>query len=242
MPIGRPKHELIKALTDSGMHVSHAYAVAKELTEFANEQALAVEVPFTAEVPLDVRETLMAQHFVDDAIEFTAGAVRLTGAKTFVRVVADGTNAPTFDGIYKMAGSGDYLNTDKVVNLFTFFHDGATVWYSVTNNASVLADITPPSLLTATVEDADPADIVLTFDEDLDETSVPAAGDFTLSVGEVESVDVTDDVVTLTVDAPYADDDVVTVTYTPGANPLRDLFGNNAAALASEAVTNNVLE
>jgi hypothetical protein len=38
----------------------------------------------------------------------------------------------------------------------------------------------------------------------------------------------------------YANGDVPTISYTPGGNPIKDIAGNNAAALVAHAVTNNV--
>ena len=90
--------------------------------------------------------------------------------------------------------------------------------------------------------------LVLRYSEALDEGSRPAGGAFSVSVTDsatnavssttVGSVSVTDQTVTLTLDAPVRHGDTVTVGYTAGANPIRDLAGNDAADLATQAVAN----
>ena len=104
------------------------------------------------------------------------------------------------------------------------------------------ADIMAPTLSTATVNGNT---LVLTYSETLDAASTPAATAFTLggTTAGVNTVAISGAMVTLTLSAAVASTDVVTVTYTvptaPGANPLRDVAGNNAAALSTRSVTNN---
>ena len=109
------------------------------------------------------------------------------------------------------------------------------------------ADIAEPVLQSATVNGVS---LVLTYDEDLDETSEPAPGAFTVSVaGATRALATTDPVavsgktVTLTLASAVTDRQTVTVTYTVPTDadpkPLRDGAQNNAAALTGQAVTNN---
>ena len=106
-------------------------------------------------------------------------------------------------------------------------------------------DVTAPVLQTATVETAAPDEIVLTYDENLDETSVPATTDFNIDLpsgASVTNVDVTGTVVTLTLDTVIQDGDTVQIDYTSGTNPIQDLATtpNEAADLTNQSVTNNV--
>ena len=83
-------------------------------------------------------------------------------------------------------------------------------------------------------------EVVLTFDEALDETSRPVGGDFTVTVSGsaddgtigVSGVAVSGDTVTLTLAAPIPGGSAVraTVGYVPGTRKLRDLVGNEAEA------------
>jgi len=101
-------------------------------------------------------------------------------------------------------------------------------------------DVTPPSLLSATVN---LTNLTLTYNEALLNTSVPATGDFVVVVAAVSravtNVSVTDMRVILTLASPASVGQVVTISYTAGANKIKDLAGNNAANLAAQSVTNN---
>ena len=114
-----------------------------------------------------------------------------------------------------------------------------TATYTVT----VDRDATAPSLSSATV---DRDEIVLGFDETLDTSSQPAAADFsvtktlgatTSSVG-VDSVTMSATDVTLTLASPVRASDIVDVTYTAGANPIRDIARNEVPSGAA-TLTNN---
>ena len=112
------------------------------------------------------------------------------------------------------------------------------------------ADTTGPALAAgaqgATVNGTE---LELTFErkagvaEHLDETSVPAASDFAVvvqSVGRtVSAVAVNGATVTLTLSEPMGHAETVTVRYTPGANLIKDLWGNDAPGFSSRAVRND---
>lgn len=79
-------------------------------------------------------------------------------------------------------------------------------------------------------------DIFLYFDEALDESSVPAAADFAVTIDGTSAtqtpsaVEVANNAVVLTVGVePAVSSKSNSVTYTPGTNPIRDLAGNPAA-------------
>ena len=87
--------------------------------------------------------------------------------------------------------------------------------------------------------------VTLTYDEALDETSVPWADAFTVTAGGstvlIAAVRVSGAEVTLTLVSGVAHTDSVTLTYSPstGTPSLRDAAGNAAATLSSYALTNN---
>jgi len=110
---------------------------------------------------------------------------------------------------------------------------------SVTNNISA-PDIVAPVLQTATVESANPDRIILTYNETLDNTSVPATTDYTPSGGKtVTNVSVSGAVVTVTVNSNYISSDTITIGYTSGTNPIRDMALNIVSNLIGQSVTNN---
>ena len=105
----------------------------------------------------------------------------------------------------------------------------------------VSANLAP--VVTAATVDGD--QLVLTFAEDLDPTSRPAPGAFTVSVDGAtgaapSSADtITGKTVTLTLASAVTSGQTVTVSYAvPGTNPLRDASGLAAPAFTDRAVTN----
>ena len=88
-------------------------------------------------------------------------------------------------------------------------------------------------------------ELILTYNESLDETSVPPTSAFTVRVDgvgrSVTDVAVRGSAVTLTLSraVPYGEDGA-TVSYTPGTPPLQDLLGNAAAAVSNQTVTSEV--
>ena len=86
--------------------------------------------------------------------------------------------------------------------------------------------------------------VTLTYDEDLDGTSVPRASAFTVTAGSrtpsVESVGISGMVVTLTLGSDVNPIDSVTLDYSPpaGTPSVQDAAGNLAATLSGQTVTN----
>jgi uncharacterized repeat protein (TIGR02059 family) len=102
------------------------------------------------------------------------------------------------------------------------------------------SDTTAPVFASATVNGST---LVMNYNEALS-TAAPAAGAFTVPGHTVTGVAVSGQTVTLTLNSPVANGDVVTVSYadpTTGndANAIQDTAGNDAATLVSVAVTNN---
>ena len=136
--------------------------------------------------------------------------------------------------------------------------DSATISHAVAGYGSVTAanvsvtvrdddnggtDATPPLLTGATV---DGSTLVLTYDEPLDGASVPAAGAFAVTAAgsaiTVQGVGVAGSAVTLTLATAVEANQAVTLAYTPGANPIQDAAGNDAAPLSRQTVTNNTAD
>ena len=115
--------------------------------------------------------------------------------------------------------------------------------WSGTSTGTPRAELTAPSLSTASVNGAV---LVLTYDEALDTAHVPAAGAFTVKVNgagrTVSDVGVAGSAVTLTLASAVTAGQTVTVSYAlpaAAADRLQDAAGNEAAALADQAVTNS---
>ena len=103
----------------------------------------------------------------------------------------------------------------------------------VDNDGDAAPDVTPPRLLQRTVNGTT---LVLTYDETLDDASVPAVGDFVVQSGgntiNVTQVSVDGSKVTLTLAAPVQPNQAVSIDYTPGATPIQDASGNDAPPLS----------
>lgn len=105
------------------------------------------------------------------------------------------------------------------------------------------SDTTPPIL-----DDTVPPEIiddvlVITYNESLNPSSTPAVADFIVNVAGVDvtitEVLVFDAVVQLTLESAVLPDDEVKVSYTPGDNPVQDMFQNNANGFTGVVVTNS---
>ena len=93
-----------------------------------------------------------------------------------------------------------------------------------------------PKLQSATVH---AARLALSYDEALDEDSIPSALDFTVVVAGndrpvIQVQVVSGNAVTLRLSSPVTAGETVTVSYRPGFNPVRDQVGNAVEALTDE--------
>lgn len=108
-----------------------------------------------------------------------------------------------------------------------------------------VSDTTAPVLQSAAI---DGATLTLTYDEALDETTVPPATNlyYTINGGgnlQDSTITISGQVITMALGTPAAAGDTITVSYQTTfldeTNKIQDLAGNDAAALTSQAVTNN---
>jgi len=109
---------------------------------------------------------------------------------------------------------------------------------------AVLARATA-ALSTATVEDADPSKMILTYDMVLDTKMVPEAADFVVTEDgaptAILAITVSGATLNIDMNDDYVNGDVITLDYTPGAKQVRaDIAGNPVLALSAQVVTNNV--
>ena len=136
------------------------------------------------------------------------------------------------------------VDTDlgKTLKVRVRFRDilGTTETLTSAATVTVVGDSTAPTLRSATV---DRTTLRLSWSEPLDTGSVPAPGDFTLTVaGEtiaVTKVEVGRVTVTLTLAAMALRGETVTLDYAPSSNPLLDVAGNEAESLSDRAVVND---
>lgn len=128
---------------------------------------------------------------------------------------------------------------------YPFFESGIVIVSVIEQGLFILrpnlVDIVDPALSSAAVNGAM---LALTYGEELDRNSTPSAGDFTVAGGDsertVSDVMVSGRAVVLSlVPAAGPGETGITVSYRPGANPIRDAAGNDAEGLSNEPVENN---
>jgi hypothetical protein len=165
----------------------------------------------------------------------------LGGYGAEITFYGDGISNPVFSEFTPAPGTLNYDSTLDVANVTTFYKVIGTpsrYYYNIWDQYD--ADFTAPVLLTNTVENSTPTQIFLTYNETLDNTSIPDSSDFSISPDTVVSVAIANDRVTLTSTKTYTSSDTIVINYTPGTNPIRDESANNALALVNDTSTNNV--
>ncbi|MDB5853274.1 MAG: autotransporter protein [Herminiimonas sp.] len=115
-----------------------ASQIAKLLS--SDDVAFALAVPLTAQ---GIR--YMPQQTVSSVQAFTVASSPVKNAQVYVRLIADGTNAPTFTGYKEWGGSLGYDNRNGIVNEITFFYDGYDYWYSVSQAVGATPVVAAPS-------------------------------------------------------------------------------------------------
>ena len=159
-----------------------------------------------------------------------------TAALVFEYEVAEGDSDTDGVGVEADSLSGGTIR-DEARNNAELDHDGLAA------DAGHKVDGVKPDLAASGGAVVDGTTLTLTYDEPLDGSSTPEAGDFTVSGGDqartVTRVAVRGTAVELTLDAGAEHLEAgIQVSYTPGMNPIRDVPGNQAEALSREPVTN----
>ena len=172
-----------------------------------------------------------------------------TETRAAVYTGGSGTAAQVFS--YTVVAGDRDDNGVEVARNALMANDGSI--RDVAGNAAVLAhepiaaaganrvDTAVPTVSMATIN----RDVlVLTYSEELDDSSTPAPAAWTLTAGSsptVVGVTVNGQTVTLRLSAAVLPSDVVTLAYTAGANPVRDLVGNAAVDLRAHPVANSTV-
>lgn len=184
-------------------------------------------------------------------------------------VLADGAAAPSTAEVKNGTGKGDMvavksgqaalmannetsitissLNSNTAYDIYAVAEDAAENLQSdplkldVITSAADPGDTTPPLVSSTSVNGNT---LALIYNENLDEISVPLSTDFKVKVNGSEqeaplNPSVMGTKVTITLAQSVKAGDTVTISYTPGANPIKDIAGNKAATLVGLPVTNH---
>lgn len=114
--------------------------MALEIKNYASSRDEVRAIPYTTSVPfhipLSVCETTLESN---DALAINAQTIfkqHVPGYGAMYRLTGDGSHTPSFSATFKKSSSsGDYVNTNGVVNLITFVFDGVDYWYSIVQSA-----------------------------------------------------------------------------------------------------------
>ena len=160
-----------------------------------------------------------------------------TAALLFAYEVADGESDTDGVGVEADSLSGGTIR-DVASNHAVLDHE------ALSSQSSHKVDGVRPRLAATGGAVVDGTTLTLTYDEALDGSSTPVPGDFTVSGGDrartVTGVRVNGSAVELTLDVGAEHGEAgIQVSYTPGANPIQDVPGNDAEALSREPVTND---
>ena len=192
--------------------------------------------------------------FSEDVANVTDGDFAAEGTTATLTATAVSTSKSLYD---VTASGGDLVGLDGTVTL------GLSSGQDVADAAGNALDATAapdPNEDSYTLDNTAPAfesaaatgdTLVLTYDEDLDENSVPAASAYAVEAGPdgdslsavalagTDPVSVSERTVTLKLAAAVGVGQTVTVDYTaPTSDPVRDPAGNAAANLSDQSVTN----
>jgi hypothetical protein len=209
--------------------------LAKQLSE---------TIAYSAAIPFSRAVSYMGTKVVDSNIVFTINETDKTpGFGTLIRLIGNGVNTPDFSNFTADANSPEFDNTEDAVNLCFFFYDGVDFVYSITQTAGTSSvpepDITAPTLVSAIITDAEKNKVALTYNEAINSGVGLSHTDFTLTNGKTATaIEIAGSVIKVTANSNWANGDVVAIT--GGAGKIRDLAGNAAANLSSQAVTNNI--
>ena len=202
---------------------------------YAAEDDIQVTVTFSEPVEVTGRPRLQIE-LGGGSRTATYGGGSGTGALVFEYEVAEGESDIDGVGVEADSLTGGTIR-DEARNDAELDHDGLAA------DSGHQVDAVKPELAATDGAVVDGATLTLTYDEPLDGSSTPEAGDFTVSGGDraraVSRVLVSGQGVELTL-TPAAEhlEAGVQVSYTPGTNPMRDAPGNQAEGLSREPVTN----
>lgn len=135
-------------------------------------------------------------------------------------------------------GGGSFVAGSAVSSNITAGGDGSG--NESDGSISINFSNNPPTLQSATVNGSS---LVLDYNENLDNSSIPDIGDFDTYINgnsaNVTNISISQDKVTLTITPTVQNGDNVIISYTVGSNPIQDVQGTDASSFNNQTVTNN---
>ena len=244
---------VVDALSNGNLAASEVFPVDTKAPVVSTVAITSNPGPDAIYAPGDVIEVTVT---FDEAVVVTGrpGLSLTVGAQTKPATYDRGSNSETLVFAYRVA-SGDLATDGVSIATGSIDRNGGTIRDGVNHDAvldhealaadsSHKVDGVKPELVATDGAVVDGATLTLTYNETLDGGSTPETDDFTVAgadhVRTVTRVAVRGATVELTLDSGADHEEAgITVSYTPGTNPIRDAVGNDALGLSNETVRND---
>ena len=244
---------VVDALSNGNLAASEVFPVDTKAPVVSTVAITSNPGPDAIYAPGDVIEVTVT---FDEAVVVTGrpGLSLTVGAQTKPATYDRGSNSETLVFAYPVA-SGDLATDGVSIATGSIDRNGGTIRDGVNHDAvldhealaadsSHKVDGVKPELAATGGAVVDGATLTLTWNETLDGGSTPETDDFTVNVEgtgrSVSAVSVSGSTVALTLDPAVEHGETgITVSYTPGTNPIRDAVGNDALGLSNETVRND---
>ena len=248
---------VVDALSNGNLAASEVFPVDTKAPVVSTVAITSNPGPDAIYAPGDVIEVTVT---FDEAVVVTGrpGLSLTVGAQTKPATYDRGSNSETLVFAYPVA-SGDLATDGVSIATGSIDRNGGTIRDGVNHDAvldhealaadsSHKVDGVKPELAVTGGAVVDGATLTLTWNETLDGGSTPETDDFTVNAegtgskrfGQSPGVAVRGATVALTLDPAVEHGETgITVSYTPGTNPIRDAVGNDALGLSNETVRND---
>ncbi len=244
---------VVDALSNGNLAASEVFPVDTKAPVVSTVAITSNPGPVAIYAPGDVIEVTVT---FDEAVVVTGrpGLSLTVGAQTKPATYDRGSNSETLVFAYRVA-SGDLATDGVSIATGSIDRNGGTIRDGVNHDAVLdheavapqaghKVDGVKPELAATDGAVVDGAALTLTYNELLDGGSTPETDDFTVNVEgtgrSVSAVSVSGSTVALTLDPAVEHGETgITVSYTPGTNPIRDAVGNDALGLSNETVRND---
>jgi len=109
--------------------------------------ANATILPYSSVITFPSHNNVMALTILTGAVDFTlTGTTKSVGATTTLRIIGNGTNTPTFTGMYAIPNSATFDATDGVLNYIQFYWDGLACSYNIWKSSALPFTFNPESV------------------------------------------------------------------------------------------------
>ena len=243
---------VVDALNNGNLRASEAFPVD-------------TQAPVVSTIEITSRPQTDATYAPGDAMEVTvtfSETVAVTGRPRLTLNVGGGNRTANYQSgadatlLFSYTVADGESDTNGVsIEADSLSRNGGTIQDAADNDAvldhealaadsSHKVDGVKPELAVTGGAVVDGATLTLTWSETLDGSSTPETDDFTVAGGDrvrmVSRVAVSGRELELTLDPAAEHEEAgITVSYTPGMNPIRDVPGNEAEALSQVPVTND---